>query len=76
MKIETKYNIGDKVWVLDDTQKAVEAQIQHMDVEFHSATPFDEDTLSIIYEFGFGIPSIKRREEFVFPTKEELIKSL
>ena len=43
MKIETKYNIGDKVWVIDDTQKAVNVKIQHMDVEFHSATPFDDD---------------------------------
>ena len=72
MKIETKYNVGDKVWVIDDTQKAVNVQIQHIDVEFHSATPFDDDVLSITYEFGFG----KRREEFVFPTKEELLASL
>lgn len=72
MKIETKYDIGQEVWVIDDTQKAVNVQVQHIDVEFHSATPFDDDLLSIIYEFGFG----KRREEFVFPTKEELLKSL
>lgn len=72
MKIETKYNIGNKVWVIDDTQKAVNVEIQHMDVEFHSATPFEDDMLSITYEFGFG----KRREEFVFTTKEELLKSL
>ena len=72
MKIETKYNIGDNVWVIDDAQKAVNGEIQHLDVEFHSATPFDDDMLSITYEFGFG----KRCEEFVFPTKEELLKSL
>lgn len=72
MKIETKYNIGDKVWVINDTQKAVNVQVQHIDVVFHPATPFDDDMLSITYEFGFG----KRREEFVFPTKEELLKSL
>ena len=72
MKIETKYNVGNKVWVIDDTQKAVNVEIQHMDVEFHSATPFEDDMLSITYEFGFG----KRREEFVFTTKEELLKSL
>lgn len=72
MKIVTKYDLGQEVWVIDDTQKAVNVQVQHIDVEFHSATPFDDDMLSIIYEFGFG----KRREEFVFPTKEELVKSL
>lgn len=72
MKIETKYNVGDKVWVIDDTQKAVNVRVQHIDVEFHSATPFEDDMLSITYEFGFG----KRREEFVFPTKEELLASL
>ena len=72
MKIETKYDIGQNVWVINDTQKAVNVQVQHIDVEFHSATPFDDDMLSITCEFGFG----KRREEFVFPTKEELLKSL
>ena len=72
MKIETKYDIGQEVWVINNTQKAVNVQVQHIDVEFHSATPFDDDMLSITYEFGFG----KRREEFVFPTKEELLKSL
>jgi len=72
MKIETKYDIGQEVWVINNTQKAVNVQIQHIDVEFHSATPFDDDMLSITYEFGF----VKRREEFVFPTKEELLKSL
>lgn len=72
MKIETKYNIGDKVWIIDDTQKAVNVRVQHIDVEFHSATPLDDEILSITYDFGFD----KRREDFVFPTKEELIKSL
>ena len=72
MKIETKYDIGQEVWVINNTQKAVNVQVQHIDVEFHSATPFDDDMLSITYEFGFG----QRREEFVFPTKEELLKSL
>lgn len=72
MKIETKYDIGQEVWVINNTQKAVNVQVQHIDVEFHSATPFDDDMLSITYEFGFG----KRREGFVFPTKEELLKSL
>ena len=72
MKIETKYNIGDKVWVIDDTQKAVNVRIQYIYVEYHSETPLDDEILSITYDFGFD----KRREEFVFPTKEELIKSL
>lgn len=72
MTIETKYNIGDEVWVeffMRPTRMVVES------IEFRK----DENTESIWY---FVVNINDRRECYdaneseLFPTKEELLKSL
>lgn len=72
MTIETKYNIGDEVWVeffMKPTRMVVES------IEFRK----DENTESIWY---FVVNINDRRECYdaneseLFPTKEELLKSL
>ena len=72
MTIETKYNIGDEVWVeffMRPTRMVVES------IEFRK----DENTESIWY---FVVNITDRRECYdaneseLFPTKEELLKSL
>jgi hypothetical protein len=72
MTIETKYNIGDEVWVewiTIPTKMVVES------IEFRK----DENTESIWY---FVVNIYDRRECYdaneseLFPTKEELLKSL
>lgn len=72
MIIETRYNIGDEVWVeffMRPTRMVVES------IEFRK----DENTESIWY---FVVNIIDRRECYdadeseLFPTKEELLKSL
>lgn len=72
MTIETKYNIGDEVWVeffMRPTRMVVES------IEFRK----DENTESLWY---FVVNIIDRRECYdaneseLFPTKEELLESL
>lgn len=72
MKIETKYNIGDEVWIIDHNQKVVCTRIDDIHIEYKSYTPFDDEALLIVYIIG----GRERREKFVFPTKEELLNSL
>ncbi|MBO7315326.1 MAG: hypothetical protein J6U49_06630 [Alistipes sp.] len=72
MTIETKYNIGDEVWVeffMRPTRMVVES------IQFIK----DENTENIWY---FVVNNIDRRECYdaneseLFPTKEELLESL
>lgn len=72
MKIETKYNVGDKVWLI--THNTI-CNLTITSIMFTSYHTFN----SIKYGFGgtekTGMFDLVE-EKFVFPTKEELIASL
>jgi hypothetical protein len=68
MKIETKYDIGQEVWVMSDG-KPTKAKIKWIDISVFSALP-----LSIKYQvLSYEAP---RYENQVFESEEELLKSL
>ena len=70
MKIETKYNIGDKVWTLDFFNEPHNGEITAIST-FHNQKRKERDYISyFVYPLG------NRTEQEVFPTKEELLKSL
>lgn len=64
MTIETKYNIGDEVWFIDGHNRPRRDRVTSIRI-MHD--------LSIMYYFEV---SLSRDEEELFPTKEELLKSL
>lgn len=71
MTIETKYNIGDEVWVSNVFGDTFNVTIYGVMVEV-----IDNKVL-IDYRVGFDRDYCHlRKEELVFPTKEELLKSL
>lgn len=65
MTIETKYNTGDKVWVID----APRCKQSYVHIIRIITTAFDTKT-------EYFISGKWRDERVIFPTKEELIKSL
>lgn len=70
MKIETKYDIGQEVWVIDHN-KPTKGIVGRID------TTHIVGLSQIIYYLNFGQNEpVIRKERFLFPTKEELIKSL
>ena len=66
MKIETKYNIGDEVWVM----------------YYNSPHTFEINKVLIIHDYNETIIQYKVKgckyffESEIFPTKEELLKAL
>lgn len=66
MTIETKYNIGDEVWFTTYNKRPVSAKI--------TAIKIVGSKLRLI-EYLF-LDYAERLESCVFPTKEELLKSL
>lgn len=72
MTIETKYNIGDEVWGIPNG-KSVRFTIERISVKVYA-----NGHKSISYEYDDANDDrIYRLPEYmVFPTKEELIKSL
>lgn len=69
MKIETKYNIGDEVWTLDVFDEPCRATIEAINTYRTRLGGHDRVTYYI-----HNIGNIDEKE--VFPTKEELLKSL
>lgn len=68
MKIETKHDIGQEVWVMSDG-KPTKATVKWIYISIFSALP-----LSIKYQvLSYEAP---RYENQVFESKEELLKSL
>jgi hypothetical protein len=74
MKIETKYNIGDVVWFYSGftPTKAIVRVVK---------TENNKVSNDIIYEvetedWGGSLTPVRLFERFIFPTKEELLKSL
>lgn len=74
MTIETKYNIGDEVWVMYEN-KAITAQVIEMDVEIRDVF---RGGVSAECFCRIETPHFTRQthESRLFPTKEELLKSL
>lgn len=75
MTIETKYNIGEEVW-FEWCGEIILAPIIGITISR------DVDNCVARYSFSYypinapKIPLIPLPEEYVFPTKEELLKSL
>ena len=70
MTIETKYNIGDEVWFMNEGEPTSE-KIVRIDVEQYEQKQFIEYTVILC-----DVILTSFYEEEVFPTKEELLKSL
>ena len=72
MTIETKYNIGDEVW-FDCMGNHIKAEINEINI----IVEFDN---SVVVQYLICIDNEKyyweRNEDDVYPTKEELLKSL
>ena len=77
MTIETKYNIGEKVYAKGDYGKGIiqcEVQDLRASAVFLGPLPTIEYTLRYIDKGKLNL--LHRLEEEIFPSKEELIKSL
>lgn len=71
MKIETKYNLSDEIWLIED-QRAKRGIITCIDFK-----QIVKEDYIIIYSIRInGNPAIFSSENNVFKTKEELIASL
>lgn len=71
MEIKTKYNIGDEVWVANIFREPIEVEVYGIVAEVK------DSNVLIDYHVGFNKNSCTlRKEELLFPTKEELLKSL
>lgn len=68
MTIETKYNIGDEVWFYSGT--VLKGKIGSIDITM------TENHLLIRYDIITPIALYFLPEKDLFPTKEELLKSL
>lgn len=72
MTIETKYNIGDKVWFMYDNSVR-SATVIKIDVLIEK----NKNRTSIHKTISYGLfDYFKYPEDKLFPTKKELLKSL
>ena len=71
MVIETKYNIGDEVWVMYDNKPSKRA------VDFIEIIVASTISKGFI-QYGLEMEGVVERmtEKYLFSTKEELLKSL
>ena len=81
MTIESKYNIGDEVWCIEqeeDWTKPYKTYIRKCVVESIHSSKYRDDETHIIYSLSTEIKRhwISKHETEVFPTKEELLNSL
>ena len=81
MKFETKYNLGDIVWFMYDN-KALKGRILGIEANC-SCTHFDDANIPkcVDYSENYTVKiclghSIRMLGSELFPTKEELLKSL
>ena len=71
MTIETKYNIGDEVWVANLFREPIEVKV------YGIVAGVKNGNVLIDYHVGFDKNCCTlKKEALVFPTKEELLKSL
>ena len=77
MEIKTRYNIGDEVWCFGNFRKGVingEIQDLRATAVFLDPTPTIEYTIRQVVKGKLKL--YHRLEQDIFPTKEELLKSL
>ena len=70
MTIETKYNIGDKVW-FNSLGHHIKCKVDEINI----CVSID-GSVHIIYSIEKSGYFFERHEDELFPTKEELLKSL
>ena len=85
MTIETKYNIGQEVWIVfckNGVAGAVKCLVTDIEIKQFKSRAIIKYGLIVITEdpceyviAEYEIPD-KYYEEYIFPTKEELLKSL
>ena len=77
MTIEIKYNIGDRVWLLDEKGKVKSAIIHaiHYTNWDSVVSPIEEIETMYLFNFPVGRKGWYEESE-LYPTKEELLKSL
>lgn len=71
MEIKTKYNIGDEVWVANIFREPIEVEVYGIVAEVKDS--------NVLIDYYIGLDKngcTLRKEELLFPTKEELLKSL
>jgi hypothetical protein len=71
MTIETKYNIGDEVWFMNENKVYV-SFVEDVRVKRNSKNTKIEYMVESMQKKDFGL----KKEQDLFPTKEELLKSL
>lgn len=71
MKIETKHNIGDEVWLMKENKPAKQV-VDFIEIIVASATS------ESFIRYGLKMEGLVKRvtENHLFPTKEELLNSL
>lgn len=81
MKFETKYNLGDEVWFMYDN-KALRGRILGIEANY-SCSHFDNADIpqNVDYSVNYTVKiclghSIRMSSSELFPTKDELLKSL
>ena len=78
MKIETKYDIGQEVWVMKDNHpqnfKVQGISIELFDGLYDSCMHVGIDVIK--YDLGTRMSPLIYNECYLHPTKEELLKSL
>lgn len=82
MEIKTKYSRNQKVWMIHDN-KCIEVKIDSIGITISANTNMYESHMDeVVIHYGFFIPkslmqkSVKEDEDLLYPTKEELLKSL
>jgi len=71
MIIETKYNVGDEVWVANIFKEPIKVKVFGIVIEIK------DNKVLIDYHIGLDENGCAlRKEVLIFPTKEELLKSL
>lgn len=72
MTIETKYNIGQKVWFLKFSMP-IQGKIYAISVHENCGIVFHVETINGVHRGNFVITL---NEDELYPTKEELLNSL
>lgn len=70
MTIETKYNIGDEVWI-NSLGHHIKGNVDEINISV-----LIDGSVHIIYSIDKSGYFFERHGEELFPTKEELLKSL
>ena len=70
MTIETKYNIDDEVWVKNYFNEPFKMKVLEIYIEVTKICKIYK------YKLANGTATIFRNQNELFPTKEELLKSL